>query len=220
MIQQTTIKFLKDLKRNNNKQWFDENRSRYESVKSDFLFFINQVITDFSKTDISLGTLLAKDCLFRINRDVRFSKNKSPYKNNISAYFNKDGKKGTGAGYYLHIEPGKSFLAAGIWMPLPADLAKIRQEIDYNFAAWKKLIGHPSFTRYFKEGVCAESTLVRPPKGYTEDNPAIGFIKMKNFYVRSSLTDLQIQNNLLTKDIAATYQAMKPFVDYLNTAID
>ncbi len=126
--------------------------------------------------------------MFRINRDVRFSKDKSPYKNNMAGYFNVDGKKGNGAGYYLHIEPGKSFAAGGIWMPEPKDLIKIRQEIDYSFDDWKKIITNTSFKKTFTEGIKGEA-LVRPPKGYDEDNPAIQFIKQKSFIVTKSFTD-------------------------------
>ena len=114
MLQPSTLKFLKDLKKNNNKPWFDEHRKQYENSKADILVLTTQMINAIAIFDKPIGILQPKNCTFRINRDVRFSKNKDPYKSNMAAYFNKDGKKGIGAGYYLHIEPGKSFAAGGI----------------------------------------------------------------------------------------------------------
>ena len=139
MIQKNLLDFLKSLKKNNNKAWFDEHKNQYEDARAAFVQTTGDWITILAKIDSTLANLTAKQCIFRINRDVRFSKDKRPYKHNMSAYFNKAGKKGTGAGYYIHIEPGASFIAAGIWMPGTEELSKIRQEIDYNFPEWKKI---------------------------------------------------------------------------------
>jgi uncharacterized protein (TIGR02453 family) len=218
MLQMPTLKFFKDLKKNNNKSWFDEHRKQYELAKEDFTLMTEQLITAIAAFDAPIAHLKAKDCMFRINRDVRFSKDKSPYKNNIAAYFNRNGKKGIGAGYYLHVEPGQSFAAGGMWMPEPKDLVKIRQEIDYSFDAWKKIIGNASFKKTFTEGLTGEA-LVRPPKGYEEDNPAIAFLKMKSFIVTKPFTDAEVQNKIFVKDVAATFKTMKPLVDFLNAAI-
>lgn len=218
MIQAATIKFLKNLQENNNKPWFEKHRGNYEDAKADFLLLVEQLITAIAAFDKPIGSLEAKNCTFRINRDVRFSKNKDPYKNNIAAYFNKDGKKGLGAGYYLHIEPGKSFVAGGIWMPEPAILAGIRQEIDYSFTEWKSIITGKSFKKNFAEGVKGES-LTRPPKGYDENNPAIEFIKRKSFIVTRSFTDAEVQSKTFVKDVAKTFETMKPMVDFLNLSI-
>ena len=114
MLQNPTLQFLKQLKKNNNKQWFDANRKKYESAKNDFTIFLQDVLNDFCKTDTGLIALAAKDCLFRINRDIRFSKDKSPYKTNFGASINTGGKKSFKAGYYLHIEPGQSFVGGGL----------------------------------------------------------------------------------------------------------
>jgi uncharacterized protein (TIGR02453 family) len=153
MLNQTVPAFLKALNNNNNKAWFDNNRAQYEKAKSDFRDFIAAVITGIGKFDNSIATLEAKNCIFRINRDVRFSKDKRPYKNNMAGYFNKAGKKGNGAGYYLHIEPGASFIAGGIWMPEPLVLSNIRQEIDYSYKEFKKLLGNPAFKKHFPKGL-------------------------------------------------------------------
>jgi uncharacterized protein (TIGR02453 family) len=218
MLQAPTIKFLKDLKKNNSKPWFDEHRKQYETSKQDFLLLTENLITAVAKFDTSISHLKAKDCVFRINRDVRFSKDKSPYKTNIAGYFNRNGKKGLGAGYYLHIEPGASFAAGGMWMPEPAELAKIRQEIDYSFDAWKKMTNNTAFKKTFTEGVKGEA-LARPPKGYEETNAAIQFLKMKSFVVTKSFTDAEVQNKNFIKDTAAVFKTMKPLIDFLNAAV-
>ena len=220
MIEKKLIQFLQSLQKNNNRPWFEEHRPDYENAKSSFLVFVDQVLKTITTFDPSVANLLAKDCTFRINRDVRFSKDKRPYKNNMSAYFNRGGKKGAGAGYYIHIEPGKSFAAAGIWMPEPAELARIRQEIDYNFPEWKKIIQSPSFKKRFPEGLDQTDTLQRPPKGYAEDNPAISFLKMKHFVVRKSFTDAGIVDKAFVKEINKTFAALKPMIDFINRSLD
>jgi uncharacterized protein (TIGR02453 family) len=219
MLQSSTLKFLKDLEKNNNRPWFEAHRKQYELAKEDFLLLTEKLIAGIAAFDKPIAVLKAKECTFRINRDVRFSKDKSPYKNNIAGYFNRNGKKGNGAGYYLHIEPGKSFVAGGIWMPEPKDLIKIRQEIDYSFDDWKKIISNPSFKKTFTEGIKGEA-LVRPPKGYDEDNPAIQYLKQKSFIVSKPFTDAQVQSKTFIKDVANTFKAMKPLVDFVNAAVE
>ena len=220
MLQTFTLKFLKNLKKNNNKPWFDVHRKQYEAAKSDFHSLVEQLIAAIAGFDTPIGNLSVKECIFRINRDVRFSKDKRPYKNNMACYFNKSGKKGKGAGYYLHIEPGKSFAAGGIWMPESADLSKIRQEIDYSFDEWKKIIGNSYFKKLFNDGVKSEDTLVRPPKGYDENNRAIDYLKMKSFIISKPFTDADVQDKTFIKDVAKTFRAMKPLIDFINTALE
>ena len=219
MLQSATLKFLKDLKKNNNKPWFDEHRKQYEQVKEDVVVLTEQLIKAITVFDPPIGHLKAKECMFRINRDVRFSKNKQPYKNNIASYFNRNGKQGIGAGYYLHMEPGQSFAAGGIWMPDPKDLAKIRQEIDYSFDDWKKIMSNATFKKTFTEGITGES-LIRPPKGYDENNPAIEFLKRKSFIVTKPFTDAELQSKTFVKEVANTFKTMKPLIDFLNAAVE
>lgn len=219
MLQSSSLKFLKDLKKNNNKPWFESHRNQFESTKTDFLSMVELVIKAISTFDKPIGRLEAKNCTFRINRDVRFSKNKAPYKNNMAAYFNKDGKKGLGSGYYLHIEPGKSFVAGGIWMPEPAILAGIRQEIDYSFDDWKKIVENKTFKTIFPEGITGDA-LTRPPKGYEETNPAIEYIKRKSFIVTRSFTDTDVQGKNFVNEVAKTFKAMKPLIDFLNIVVE
>jgi len=219
MLQASSLKFFKDLKKNNNRPWFEGHRKQYEAAKEDFLSMTEKLIAGIAAFDPQLAHLKAKDCIFRINRDVRFSKDKSPYKNNIAAYFNRYGKKGNGAGYYLHVEPGKSFAAGGMWMPEPKDLVKIRQEIDYSFDDFKKLTGSAAFKKTFTGGVKGDA-LVRPPKGYEDSNPAIAFLKLKSFIVTKAFTDAEVQDKAFVKNVATTFKTMKPLIDFLNHAIE
>jgi uncharacterized protein (TIGR02453 family) len=219
MLQSSTVNFLKDLKKNNNRPWFEEHRKQYETARADFLAMVEKLIPAIAKFDAPIGRLSARECVFRINRDVRFSKDKSPYKHNMACYFNQAGKKDPGAGFYLHIEPGNSFIAGGIWLPEPQVLAGIRQEIDYNFAAWKKIIENKNFKNTFTESIKSNDKLVRPPKGYEQDNPAIEFLKMKSFIVSKPVKDAELQDKDFVQAVAKTFNTMKPLIDFLNTAL-
>lgn len=218
MLQPATLKFIKDLKKNNNKPWFDANRKRYEDAKADYVGFIETLIGSIAKFDPAVASLKAKDCIFRINRDIRFSKDKSPYKTNMGAYINPGGKKVNTPGYYFHCEPGQNFAAGGLYIPDPAVLAKVRQEIDYNYDEWEKILSNKSFKKYFDK-VDGIEVLSRPPKGYTDDNPAIGFLKMKSYIVSRPLTDAQLTDKSLVKEVAKTFETMKPMIDFLTHAM-
>lgn len=219
MVNAATLLFLKELKKNNNKTWFEANRKQYEAAKLNMLNLADDLIKSIGTFDAPIGQLTAKNCIFRINRDVRFSKDKSPYKSNMACYFNRNGKNGKGAGYYVHIEPGNSMAGGGIWMPEAPVLAGIRQEIDYNLDAWKKVVQNKSFKQKFPGGVKSNDMLVRPPKGYDEDNPAIEFLKMKSFVVTKTFTDKDLQGKNLVKEIAGTFKVMKPLLDFINSSL-
>ncbi len=220
MLQPSTIKFLSQLRSNNNKPWFDGHRMEYEKAKEDFLGLVEQILQRSPKFDKSLENFQPRHCMFRINRDVRFSADKKPYKNNLAAYFNKDGKKGEGAGYYLHIEPGKSFIGVGIWQPTPDVLAKIRQEIDYNLPAFNQILKNATFKKYFPGGLSIENKLSRPPKGYDDGNPAIEWLKLKSFIVTCSINDILIKEEGFPKKIVSIFSAAFPLVSFINKALD
>jgi uncharacterized protein (TIGR02453 family) len=222
MISKSTFKFLKDLKANNNKPWFDANRTAYDAARSEYFELVAQVINALEKIDpkIAAAQLEAKKCVSRINRDIRFSKDKSPYKTNFGAMLNCDGKKGVNAGYYLHLEHGDCFVAAGIYMPDAKQLAAIRQEIDYNFAAFKKIVQSKTFLANTDKGLYAYESLVRPPKGYSEDNPALEYLKMKGFIATRKISEQALSTTQGVKDIAAAFKAMKDVVAFLNAAIE
>jgi uncharacterized protein (TIGR02453 family) len=220
MLQTSTFQFLKELKKNNNKGWFEEHRATYESAKTDFSLMVEAIIKATGKFDEPIGLLKPKDCTFRINRDVRFSPNKSPYKSHMAASFSKGGKKALIAGYYFHCEPGQSFAAGGFYTPMPPELAKLRQEIDYSFDEWTKIVNNKKFKTWFSKGVQGTDSLVRPPKGYDEENPAIGFLKMKGYIVTHPFTDAELQDKKAVKEVANAFEAMKPMIDFLNRAVE
>lgn len=220
MITKTILRFLSSIKKNNNKAWLDANRPLYETSKEEFIGAVAEILKGISAFDNAFINLTPKECMFRLNRDVRFSKEKHPYKTNYAAYFNPAGKKGAGAGYYVHIEPGKSFAAAGLWQPPTEDLSKIRQEIDYNVDEWKKILGNKSFKKYFNLGFNMSDSLVRAPKGYEETNPAIEYLKMKNFVVSRSFTDAELQDKNFVKDLVNTFKNGKPMIDFINRSLD
>lgn len=222
MLQPATLTFLKQLTKNNNKPWFENHRKDWEAAKADFIQFTGQLISGVAKFDSTVAQLVPAKCIFRINRDVRFSKNKAPYKTNMGASFNKGGKKIMTGGYYFHLEPGnKSFVAGGIYMPEPANLVKVRQEVDYNWPAFKKIITQKTFKTFFgdlsKEG---EMSLSRPPKGYDAGNPAIDYLKLKSFIVSAPIKDAELTTNQLIKQTIAAYKAMYPLITFVNTAIE
>jgi uncharacterized protein (TIGR02453 family) len=221
MIHAQTIQFLEDLKANNNKPWFDANRKNYETAKQNFGEVIGQLIKGLGKFDngIEESNLQVKDCIFRINRDVRFSKDKSPYKTNFGAWFNGGGKKAHGAGYYFHIDANECFFAGGVWMPENAELKKIRDEIDYNFEEIKAIIDATPFRKYFPAGLDREAATVRPPKGYDENNPAIELLKLKSFTVSQSFSITKVLNQGFVDEILTGFGAMYPYITFLNRAI-
>lgn len=220
MITKNIIRFLTSIKKNNNKAWLDANRSLYDSSKEEFIATVGDILKGIIAFDNAYANLTPKDCIFRLNRDVRFSKEKHPYKTNYAAYFNPAGKKGDGAGYYIHIEPGKSFAAAGLWQPPTEHLAKIRQEIDYNFDEWKKIMNEKKFKQSFTNGFSMSDALVRAPKGYEESNPAIAYLKMKNFVATRSFTDAELQDKNFVKTLVKTFEAAKPFTGFINRSLD
>ena len=168
MFQKSTLTFLEKLKDNNHKAWFDENRPKYLAARTDFENFVSTIIHEMIEIDPDLKDLTPKACMYRINRDIRFSKNKTPYKINIACSLTKGGKKSIYAGYYFHLQPGeKSFAGGGLWMPASTELKKVRQEIDYCFPEFKQIINDPSFKKTYKSLEREEGqVLVNIPKGY------------------------------------------------------
>ncbi|HNB47851.1 MAG TPA: DUF2461 domain-containing protein [Chitinophagales bacterium] len=219
MLTKHTLQFLEELSHNNTKSWFEQHRNRYTQAQSEIKSFIEIWLNEFGKIDESIAHLDPKKCIFRIHRDVRFSANKNPYKTNLGAYLYKGDKQANYAGYYLHIEPGNCFFAAGNYMPMPEQLAKIRQEIDYNLHDFQKILQHKQFKEIFGN-ISSENKLKRAPKGYDEDNKAIEFLKLKSFVVSTKLSDEEICAKSMQTSIIQLSKTVKPFVDFLNNALD
>jgi uncharacterized protein (TIGR02453 family) len=221
MLQPSTLKFLKDLSKNNNKPWFDAHRAQYDAAKKDFETFIQTVIDKHSQKDETIREQEAKKCIFRINRDVRFSKDKAPYKNNIGASINRGGRKSVFAGYYFHCQPGECFVGGGIWMPMPPEMKKVRQEIDYCFDEFKKIVSSKKFqTIYGGLYTGEDASLSRVPQGFEKDNPAADYLKLKSWIAMQSLKDAEVTSKDLVKKTLAAFEALQPMVQFINRALE
>lgn len=218
MIQKSTLGFLKKLSANNNKEWMDVHKKEYQEARDNFLELVEQVIAGLDAIGVDTSALQAKNCVFRINRDIRFSANKDPYKTNFGAAFAEGGKKMGKAGYYVHLEPGASFIGGGMWMPDTLSLKKIRQEIDYNFKDFKRIVEGKKFMDTY--GNIDGERLSRPPRGYEEDNPAVDYLKLKSFTAGIRIQDKEWSDPKVIERVLADFKALKPFIDFLNQALD
>ena len=221
MLHPATLQFLSGLKAHNHRDWLEGQRPAYEAAKADFLNLVTAVLADLGAADpaIAEAALEPKKCVFRQNRDVRFSANKDPYKTSFTAWFNTGGRKALTAGYYLHLEPGGAFVAGGIYMPEPAVLARLRQEIDYDLPAFESLLARPDFAQQFGQ-LSQENALKRPPKGYTPDNPALAHLRLKSFTANRPLPDAALPTPALRGHIGAAFAALVPLVAFCNRALD
>ena len=211
---QLTLDYLEDLRFNNNKTWFDENRKRYDQARANVEALITDILQHFAPVE-NVGKTNAKDCMFRINRDVRFSKDKTPYKLNMGALIGSGGRKTNERSYYLNIEPGNSFIAGGVYSPMPEHLKAIREAIAANNGKkLKAILNKPDFKKYF--GTMEGEALKTPPKGYTADHPAIDLLKQKQFLAMHKLDDADVLKDDFTAHFINVCQALKPFEKYFN----
>lgn len=221
MLKKTTLKFLSNLKSNNNRDWFLDNRSSYEDAKADFTNYIDSLVVGIKKFDKSIAHQEAKNCVFRINRDIRFSKDKSPYKLYFGAHITSASKKTelhSRAGYYIHIEPGKSMLAGGAYCPPGPWLKAIRSEIDHNSTEFKKILSGKDFKNYF--GEIEGEKLVSAPKEYFKENPNIELLKYKSYLAVHKLPDELLLSKTFTNHSIEVFKVLKPFSDFLNRSLD
>ena len=221
MLQSSTLSYISKLSKNNNKQWFESHRPIFEDAKADFEKLVERIIESFGKIDPDIAPLKAKYCTFRQYRDVRFSKNKTPYKVNMGASFDRGGKKSGLAGYYLHLEPGnKSMIGGGLWMPEAPSLKKVRQEIDYCFDEFSKIIHAPAFIKTYGDLERGEYSLSREPKGYEKDNPAIEYLKLKSFVAIRMVDDKEVTSDKYFKNIIADFTTLMPLIKFINRALE
>ncbi|NGM72563.1 DUF2461 domain-containing protein [Sphingobacterium sp. SGL-16] len=217
-IAASTFDFLKTLQENNNREWFNAHKEDYEKAKDNVELFIQTLINKLSAFDPHIDeSIQAKKCLFRIYRDVRFSKDKSPYKTWFAAGISVDGRKLDGPEYYIHIGPSNSFVAVGYWRPKKEHLESIRQEIDYNLKAFEQALSAGNWT---VADLSQEDKLVRPPVGYSEDNDAIDYLKLKSFIIFKPLEDRDLLKAFALEDIVQIFQRTLPFKNFIHEAID
>ncbi len=214
-----TYTFLSDLKLNNDRTWFQANKPRYEAAHEEFLVFVDALIHRISEFDPGIAHHSAKDCVFRIYRDVRFAKDKSPYKTHFGAHVSLAKQKSdihTRAGYYLHVGPGESMLAGGAYLPQGAWLRNIRQEIDLHGHELQAIVEDPAFVRYFG-GISGES-LKKVPKDFPSDHPHAELLKRKSFLASHTCSDEQVFSPGFLEHAVAVFKVMAPFDEFLNRA--
>lgn len=213
-IESTTLNFLRNLTKNNNREWFAEHKEKYISAQENVISFVENLIENIGKFDGEILKTDAKKSVFRIYRDVRFSKDKSPYKTNFGAGVGM-GKGNKISGYYLHIEPGKSFLAGGVYQPEPSVLKEIRKEISMNGKDFLKILEQKEFRHNFR-GLSVEGKLKRVPTGFDKEDPMAEYLKLKNFIVIHPISDEALMNSDAAKNFAKIYQSIKPLNDFLS----
>ena len=213
------IQFLKQLEKNNNREWFEKNKAKYLAAKATFDELVVDLLPRMVAVDPLLATLDPKKLSFRIYRDVRFSKDKRPYKNNMGAGFSANGKMVQEPGYYLHIQPGnQSFIAGGFYMPDTDKLQRIRQEIDYNTAVFEKIINDKKFIKTF--GTLDEGDKLKTaPKGYPKDHPHLHWLQHKSYIAVRNFSDDEVLSKTFIKNIVQACEQVLPLNTFLRTAI-
>lgn len=219
MLSKNLLQFLSDLKENNYKEWFHENKPAYQILRKEFEQFIALTIADIAQFDASVKNVEPKKCIFRINRDVRFSNDKSPYKTNFGGYIVPGGKKAGNAGYYIHIEPGNCFIAGGIYAPSADRLKAVRTEIFENTEDYKNILNDKNFKKHFK-GILAEGKLKTAPKGFSKDFEDIDLLRFKHYIVSKNISDDIVTSNKFTDVIHNTFEAAYPLNSFINEAIN
>ena len=214
-ITKSSFDFLKQLSKNNNREWFNENKVRYLSAYENMIAFAGALLSEMRKHD-HIETVSGKASLFRIYRDIRFSKDKSPYKTYWAGSFKRATKKLRG-GYYFQIEPGGTLAAGGFFSPDSKDLLLIRKDIDYNFKDWKKLLSNKTLVKTF--GTLQGEQLVNPPKGFLKDSDAIQLIKHKQFYFERKFTDKEVLDVNFLKELNQTFKNLRPYFDYMSEVL-
>lgn len=213
-MESKTLEFLRQLIENNNREWFQENRKKYDDAKADLEKLVGHLITEVGKFQ-DLGNLQIKECIFRINRDIRFSKNKTPYKSHLSAGIGPGGRGSGKVDYYLHIQPGdQSFIGGGMWDTTSEQLARFRQEIDYNADELKKIIEDKTFREFYPH--ISGDSLKTMPKGYAKDHPEIELLKRKQLFFDHRFTDKEVTSKDFGEKVLKGIALLKPYTDYMN----
>ena len=212
-----SLNFLEKLAENNSKEWMDANRDWYQECRHEFITFVEELLKGMQSFEPAVAGLEARKCIFRINRDIRFSNDKRPYKQNFGVAISEGGKHSENPSYYFHLQPAQNFIGGGIYMPPGETLKKIRQEVDYNPEELKKIVEQSDFKKTFR--AIRGEKLKTAPKGYPKDHPNIEFLKLKSFTVMTDLSDQLVGSEKLTETALKHFKLMKPFNDYLAVAV-
>ena len=220
MLSKETIQFLDDLKANNNRDWFLENKKRYEAFKKDYQQLVADLLDVMKPLDPSLEMLEVKNCMFRINRDIRFSKDKTPYKSHLGIWLSSGAKDQNRSGYYIHLEKGASFIAGGLYCPESEDLKKMRKEIAYFHDDIEAILEEKDFKREFNDFDRNEkNTLKNPPRGYEKEHPAIELLKLKSFESSQKIDFSAVCKKDFISVMSKKLIALKPLNDFINRAL-
>ncbi|MCB0664632.1 MAG: DUF2461 domain-containing protein [Saprospiraceae bacterium] len=215
-IPASTLKFLSDLRANNNRPWFTDNKERYQNEHVQIVEFAEHLIARMNQHDV-LEPMSGKQSLFRIYRDTRFAKDKTPYKEHFSGTLKRATAQRRG-GYYYHIEPeGGSIVAGGFWGPNSADLKRIREELAADAAPLRKIIANPEFVRTF--GELKGDQVKTAPQGFSRDHPNIDLLRYKQFVLIRNFTDEEVQHPSFLDEVVSTYVHMRPFLDYMTEVL-
>jgi len=214
-IKQDSVDFLTELSKNNSRDWFNEHKDWYTEAHNNIIAFADALLSAMNKHD-KIETSSGKSSLFRIYKDVRFSKDKTPYNIHYSGFYKRATKQLRG-GYYFHIKPGNTFLAGGFWGPEPDDMKRIRQDIDLNYKSWKKLLAEKTLVKTF--GAMTGEQISSAPRGYAKDHPAIGLLRYKQFLLRHELTDQEVCSPDLLNKANDIFKKMRPFFNHMSEVL-
>jgi len=221
MLTKESLQFLDDLKKNNNRDWFQDNKKRYEIFKKDYHQLVSDFLDAMKPLDPSLEFLEVKNCTFRINRDIRFSKDKSPYKDHLGVWMSSGAKGANRAGYYVHIAKGGSFIAGGFYSPDPEQLKKVRKEIAFFHDDLEAVLAEKNFKKEFGNLDTDENnTLKNPPRGYEKDHPAIEFLKLKCFTATQVYDISEVTKKDFVSKMSKKLIALKPLNEFINRALE
>lgn len=219
MLSKDSLDFLTDIKANNNRDWFLANKKRYESYKKDYLQLATDLLEALKAGDPELATIQPKDCQFRINRDIRFSADKSPYKTHMGLWFSPGTKNWHRSGYYLHIDPEGCFVAGGFYQPEAGELKKIRKEIAFFHDDLEAILSNPDFKKVYP-GLDREHSLKTMPKGYEKDHPAAEFLKLKSFTATATFPVSEVLKKDFVAKTAERLLRLKPLNEFLDRALE
>lgn len=215
-----SLAYLSQIKENNYREWYHENKQQYGEAKEEFSAFVHKFIEIAMQIDSSIKHIEAKDCIFKLHRDTRFSKDKSPFKTHFGAYVARGGgRKSEYAGYYVHFEPDKSMLAGGAWLPPPDILKGIRNEIFHNYEEFNNIISEPNFKSHFSE-MDTTDMLKTAPRDFPKDWPNVNLLKYKNYMVLKSFPDDNMLNDSILNEMHTACLTMLPLNNFMNRVIE
>ncbi|OJX87668.1 MAG: hypothetical protein BGP01_03615 [Paludibacter sp. 47-17] len=216
----TVLQFIDELIQHNNREWFAENKDRYEATRAYFETISSELIREIMKFDDDIAHVDAKDCIFRIYRDIRFSHDKTPYKNHYGVFIAAaGGRKSVRGGYYLHLEPSKSFVATGVWCPPPPLLKALRETVYENIDELTTIIQDPGFTKWF-DGFYDDDKLKSVPRGFPADFEQAELLKLKHYMVEYTLPESILNSDNFVQEVAAIFKAAWPLNKFLNYTVD